>query len=98
MPTRLVHEANGSDELVFEVAEGEWIVGRAVNCDIHVHDSLVSRRHCALIARQGALFIIDFSSKNGTFVNGVRIGIGEVQLQYNDVVTIGWTTLRVGLD
>jgi pSer/pThr/pTyr-binding forkhead associated (FHA) protein len=48
-------------------------IGRGAGADIRVEDVYVSRLHCEIIARDGNLVVNDLNSKNGTFVNGVRM-------------------------
>ena len=67
-------------------------IGRSSENDIVVDDFKVSRVHLQLVFNDGICSIVDLNSSNGTFVNGQKIN-GEVQLQPNDVVRIGNTTL-----
>jgi serine phosphatase RsbU (regulator of sigma subunit) len=49
-------------------------VGRAVDVDVRIEDTTVSRRHAQLRpGEQGAWLLTDLETHNGTFVNGVRI-------------------------
>ncbi len=54
------------------------LIGRADDCDIQVpSDDLrmdVSRHHCLLEIIPPRIFVGDLGSRNGTFVNGVRLG------------------------
>ncbi len=67
-------------------------IGRSSGNDIVVDDFKVSRVHLQLVFNDGICSIVDLNSSNGTFVNGQKIN-GEVQLQPNDVIRIGNTTL-----
>jgi pSer/pThr/pTyr-binding forkhead associated (FHA) protein/subtilisin family serine protease len=67
-------------------------LGRSSDNDIHLSDSLVSRKH-ARIELQGGLFtIIDLDSANGTFVNGQRIR--QHGLRSGDEIRVGHSQLR----
>jgi pSer/pThr/pTyr-binding forkhead associated (FHA) protein len=56
--------------LVYALVEGASVtVGRVVQCEIHVDDQAVSRRHCTLAVQGGALVVTDLESANGTFLN-----------------------------
>jgi hypothetical protein len=44
---------------------------------IRDHDRLVSRFHCEIHQRDGAYFVIDCNSANGTFVNGRQLDPGK---------------------
>jgi pSer/pThr/pTyr-binding forkhead associated (FHA) protein len=49
---------------------------------------MISRHHCALIVEGSTVAVRDFGSKNGTYVNGQRIG-GETVLTPGDQLSIG---------
>jgi pSer/pThr/pTyr-binding forkhead associated (FHA) protein len=51
--------------------------------------SLVSRLHFSIDQRGEDYFITDLNSKNGTFVNGVKIAAnGSLVLQQNDRIAL----------
>ena len=69
-------------------------IGRNFNNDYVVQDTTVSRHHCQIVQdNYGNYRIVDFGSKNGTYVNGNKI-YGEIDLRQNDIVRIGNTTLQ----
>ena len=71
---------------------GTYTIGRK-DCDIILDDERVSRKHASVvIIREAQYAVQDLASRNGTFVNGVRLT--RRNLQHNDLVRIGNTTLR----
>lgn len=48
-------------------------IGSGAGCDIVIHDSRVSRRHCRIQLTQEGIVIRDLGSKNGTYVGHVRV-------------------------
>jgi len=71
---------------------GTYTIGRK-ECDIILEDEKVSRKHASIIvAREGHYAVTDLASRNGTFVNGVRLT--RRNLQHNDLIRVGDTTLR----
>ena len=50
------------------LSESSLIIGRDSDCDIVVADNTVSRRH-AVIAKRDSVWVIEDTSKNGTYVN-----------------------------
>jgi hypothetical protein len=48
-------------------------IGRSPDCDVFLDDVTVSRDHAVLVHRQGAWFLDDSGSLNGTYVNRHRI-------------------------
>jgi adenylate cyclase len=53
--------------------DSPWIVGRASECDVSVVDATVSRQHAELTVGVDGVEVRDLNSRNGTFVNGVRV-------------------------
>jgi hypothetical protein len=71
---------------------GTYVIGRK-DCDIPVDDEKVSRKHASIvIAREGQYVVQDLASRNGTFVNGVRLS--RRNLAHNDLIRVGGTTFR----
>ena len=74
---------------------GEAVLGRAEGAGMVIEgDSEISSRHCALVAKDRAIFVRDLESTNGTQVNGVPIA-GDYPLQDGDILGIGRTELRI---
>src|SRR5260370_29229373 len=69
--------------------KGSWSLGRIADNTIVLESPKVSRRH-ALIHLQniGELWLIDFGSSNGTFLNKRRIH-QPIRLSDGDQITIG---------
>ena len=68
---------------------GEVILGRSPQATIHVNHPSLSRQHASLVI-DGAVHLQDLGSRNGTFVNGRRLEVGEsVVLGTNEIVEIG---------
>lgn len=66
----------------------QFLIGRDPDCHLRPASPLVSKRHCAIIQRDNQVFIRDFNSTNGTFVNKEQIK-GERQLQSGDELRLG---------
>ncbi len=71
---------------------GTYTIGRR-ECDVVLNDERVSRKHASIIiVRADQYAVTDLASRNGTYVNGIRLT--RRNLQHNDLVRIGNTTLR----
>ena len=78
----------------------EVILGRALEADVRVNDTKVSRRHAKINRMQNAsgqveFILTDFGSRNGVLLNGQKV-TSEV-LQNGDKITIGEHILRFDL-
>lgn len=77
---------------VFELDDGEIIVGRQPTCDLVLRSQSVSRQHARIVRRDNACFVEDLGSRNGTYVNGRRVE-GTVRLSDRDEIQIFDVTL-----
>lgn len=69
------------------VPEGGLDIGRSEDNHVVVQDEGVSRFHARLLYDNGSLWLQDAGSRNGVFVNGVRI-TGHKALKVGDEITI----------
>ena len=81
-----------------EINGAKLLIGREKDCHLQRESEFVSRHHCALLLDDYTLRIRDLASKNGTFVNGRRIGVGDTLLLQDDVVSIGEMTFQIDLN
>jgi len=71
------------------------VIGRGSRCDVVVTDPCASRRHAELLLSDQQWLISDLGSRNGTLVNGRRVGQEQV-LRSGDTIAIAsgtWTFL-----
>ena len=76
----------------FPLTKSTITVGRGPQCDLQVVTHFVSREHARLTVSSGATLIEDLGSRNGVFVNSVRVD--RRRLQQGDLITIGETQFR----
>lgn len=55
------------------VPEGESTLGRHEDCELHLPDASLSKRHARLVRRGRRLTVQDAGSRNGTLVDGVLL-------------------------
>lgn len=102
----------GVDESSVPITHWENVIGRANSCDISVLDSALSRNHGILIRNtKGQWEYRDLGSKNGTYLNDVKVGAGRagrkerakkigqmgpsVKVNYGDVIRMGATEMTL---
>lgn len=82
---------------VHKVSESATI-GRSLNSNIVIGDLQVSKTHARVVKAGDEQYIItDLDSRNGTFVNGLRI-TEPTRIKAKDRVAIGATNLVFHLD
>ncbi len=69
------------------LAEGDSVVGRDPACDLILEVRGVSRRHAKLLRVDGTVSVVDLASRNGTYVNDVRVE--AVELNEGDALHFG---------
>ena len=90
MATIVVKRPGRADEVV-PLTDGEVVMGRSADSGLVVDSRAVSRRHALLVgsAEPGTHAVRDLGSVNGTWINGKRIGAGDVPLSSGDRITLG---------
>ena len=69
------------------------VIGRVNDADLLLLDEKISRKHAKISTHGGRVMIEDLASRNGTFVNGVRIR--SVELQEGDQIVVGSSTIKL---
>jgi pSer/pThr/pTyr-binding forkhead associated (FHA) protein len=70
------------------ISLSQFLIGRDPHCQLRPASPMISNRHCALLTRGGKVFVRDFESTNGTFVNQERVR-GEKALKHGDHLRLG---------
>jgi len=86
-PALVVRSGGGRAGETFQPTGERTRIGRSPECEIFLDDVTVSRNHAELVERDGAFFVEDQGSLNGTFVNRRRID--SVRLETGDELQIG---------
>ncbi|MBI3019268.1 MAG: FHA domain-containing protein, partial [Deltaproteobacteria bacterium] len=80
----------GLEPKEFILHEGNTLIGRTPECDIQLNSSMVSKKQALLTLASGKVTLEDLESKNGTFVNGMKIRKKELRhgdrISFQDVV------------
>lgn len=76
---------------IYPVTKPRVIIGRGAGCDLQLSDSEISRQHAMLEIRGDEATLIDLSSTNGIFVDGLRTE--RASLASHQEFSLGTTTL-----
>jgi predicted component of type VI protein secretion system len=89
MKLSLVVLTSGKTEgKVIPITLSQFVIGRDPQCHLRPASALISKRHCALLVRDGKIFLRDFDSTNGTFINDQPVK-GEVEVKNDDRLKVG---------
>jgi pSer/pThr/pTyr-binding forkhead associated (FHA) protein len=79
--------------------EERCFVGRGEACHIRPKSESVSRKHCAFVQKDGRVLLADLNSRNGTFVNEVRLESEKAKvLRSGDRIRIGQLDFEIVIE
>jgi pSer/pThr/pTyr-binding forkhead associated (FHA) protein len=90
---KLIGVLPSGEKLRYPIMQHEIEIGKASHNHIVLSDPTVSNTHAVLMARDGGYSIVDLGSRNGTFVNGERLGTHSHTLRHGDSIQLGQTVL-----
>jgi pSer/pThr/pTyr-binding forkhead associated (FHA) protein len=96
MDVSLVLFKKGGERKTFVVPGKRILIGRAKECDFWVPVMSVSRRHCELNIEAPLLHVHDLGSRNGTYVNGMRVT--NATLKAGDFLRVGAILFGIQVD
>jgi pSer/pThr/pTyr-binding forkhead associated (FHA) protein len=79
------------------VTLSQFLIGRDPQCQLRPASALISKRHCAVLVRGWQVFVRDFDSTNGTFLNDEPVR-GERELKDGDRLKVGPLEFRVAFE
>lgn len=94
MELKLVVLAGAKQGLEIPLKKETFLIGRAKECSLRAGSEAISRRHCAIVRKDGKWTARDLGSRNGTYVNDTRI-TEEVTLAPGDELRVGPLIFRV---
>jgi len=77
----------------FRLPNGQHVIGRDADADVHLEHVSVSRRHAVIELNAEGTWLTDAGSTNGTWINGQRV-VGQRPLCDGDQIRLGEVELR----
>ncbi len=75
--------------------QGPFFIGRSDDSEVALSDTSVSRKHSRISFKDGEWLVRDESSRNGTFLNEVRLDAGTTtKIKNQDVLRVGIYELK----
>src|SRR5438105_6321409 len=90
MPKLVVNPGSPASWAI-DLKPGTNSVGRGFSNDFRIEDPSVSSSHCQIVLNDGAAFIKDLGSTNGTYID--RAPIAEAYLQPGQTIHLGGVEL-----
>ncbi len=73
MQVHLKVVTGGHSGKLISVKHDKFLIGRSDECHLRPKSESISRRHCAIIRKDGRILLIDLKSRNGTIVNDKKL-------------------------
>lgn len=92
-PRSLIVTESDADPRTVELGSDGVTIGRGESCQIVLGDTYASQFHARVFPRDGAWFVEDLGSTNGTYLNRAKV-MEPTPLGVGDEIRIGKTTLE----
>ncbi len=93
----MVLNAGKASGQTIPITTAQFVIGRDPKCNLRPASAMISKQHCAVITKDGRVYLKDFDSTNGTFLNDQPVK-GAVVLKNSDVVKVGPLSFKVVLE
>lgn len=92
-PKTIVVKESEGEPRTFPVAGEPLTIGRAETCEIVLSDTYASQFHARIYSQDGAWFVEDLGSTNGTYLNRLKV-THPSPLAAGDEIRIGKTSIE----
>jgi len=96
MNVKLLVVGGRNDGKRLQVEGDKFLIGRHESCQLRPSSPEVSRQHCAIITKEGRVYVRDLKSRTGTFVNDERVE-KYVEVKNGDKLRIGPLNFEIEL-
>lgn len=74
--------------------DASMVIGRSPDCELRLDDTFISSQHARIFGKNGAWYVEDLGSTNGTFVNEQKL-LAPAMVQPGDRIRVGQTNLEL---
>ncbi|GAB5404089.1 MAG: FHA domain-containing protein [Aureliella sp.] len=90
MQMQLKVKTGGHAGKLISVNHDKFLIGRSDDCHLRPKSESISRRHCAIVRKDGRILMVDLKSRNGTIVNGKKLDPKKAKiLKDGDEIKVG---------
>jgi pSer/pThr/pTyr-binding forkhead associated (FHA) protein len=93
----MVLSAGSAAGKALPVTTAQFLIGRDPQCNLRPASAMISKRHCAVLVKGEQVFVRDFDSTNGTFLNEEQVK-GELLLKDGDILKVGPLSFKVSIE
>lgn len=68
---------------LIQIKDEKFLIGRGDSCQLRPKSESISRKHCAIVQKDGRLLLIDLKSRNGTFINEKQVSSEKAKILKN---------------
>ena len=65
------------------IKDEKFLIGRSEPCQLRPKSDSISRKHCAIVQKDGRLLLVDLKSRNGTFINEKQVSPDRAKILKN---------------
>lgn len=99
MQVKLKVLAGSSEGKEIAINTDKFLIGRADECQLRPKSESVSRRHCAIVQKDGRVLLVDLKSRNGTFVNEKQLSADKAKiLKDGDILRVGKLEFQIAIE
>lgn len=81
------------------ISSEKFLIGRSESCQLRPKSESVSRKHCIIVFKDNRVLIQDLKSRNGTYVNDVRLPVDKAKvLKGGDQLRVGKLSFEVVIE
>lgn len=89
MKVSLVVAAGSHEGRQIPLTGPQFLIGRDPQCQLRPASQAISKLHCAVLVRDGKVYVRDFGSTNGTLVNDALVQDAEVAIEDGAALRVG---------
>ena len=92
---------NAPGEVMLHVDKNQYVIGRSENTADGVlsFNKMIGRAHCKVIKENGAVYIEDLNSANGTYLNRIKLAPQKrCKVENGDIIRLANTELKIVLE
>src|SRR5436309_1808949 len=98
MKVNLVVATGTHEGKVIPITGPQFLIGRDPQCQLRPASQAISKLHCAVMIRDGRVYLRDYGSTNGTLVNDALVQDAEVAIEDGATLHVGPLDFRVKIE